>query len=83
MESPGASFRIHVKPLEEEPVEPCLPGFFLYVVPITRIADSRGGRTVQASISVLEEGALVAVWSGVISDACAATAGALAIERLE
>ena len=83
MESPGASFRIHVNPLEEEPVEPFLPGFFFYVVPTTRIADSRGGRTVRASTSVLEEGALVAIWANVVLDACAASGAALAIERLE
>ncbi len=79
-ENSDALFRIHVNPAES--VEPC-GGLDLYVVPITRIADSRGGRTVRASTSVLEEGALVAVWHSLLVGPCVFTAGAEAIERLE
>ena len=54
-------------------------GYDVYVTPRTTIADSRGGKTVRASASILEEGALVAVWHGILTT----SAHAIAIERLE
>ena len=87
VDNSNALFRIHVNPLEEEqdPDDPlCFPGLLLTVTSLTRIADSRGGRTVRASTSVLEVGALVRLWIGIIIDPCPyALAWAEAIERLE
>ena len=86
VDNSNALFRIHVNPWEEEqdPDDPlCFPGLLLTVTPLTRIADSRGGRTVRASTSVLEVGGLVAVWHSLLVGPCVFRAGALAIERLE
>ena len=76
-----ALLRIHVDP-SPDPLDPC-GGLDLYVTSFTTIADSRGGGTVRASTSILEEGALVRGWISIISDSCPATAGVEAIERLE
>ena len=84
LEQPDLLFTILVDsdPPEPEPLEECA-GRRLLVWPSTRIADSRGGKTIRATTSVLEEGALVRVWSRGLIVGCPATTAAEAIERLE
>ena len=77
-EFPDALLWIHVNPYLDDPLDEH-GGLDVYVSPSTRIADSRGGKTVRASASILEEGALIAFWTGLVTT----SAHAIAIERLE